>query len=96
MVTDILTECVASILIKDSRFKQLQTDCLPLWNPHHYCTFYRRQFDNVKRVFKVVEDMQGSVVQNIKTNFLLPEELARYVGTATSRRVSVVFYTFHM
>ncbi|PSN54647.1 Acidic fibroblast growth factor intracellular-binding protein [Blattella germanica] len=36
----------------------------------------RRQFDNVKRVFKVVEDMQGSVVQNIKTNFLLPEELA--------------------
>ena len=26
--------------------------------------------------------MQGSVVQNIKTNFLLPEELARYVGTA--------------
>ena len=36
----------------------------------------------MKRVFKVVEDMQGSVVQNIKTNFLLPEELARYVGTA--------------
>lgn len=40
----------------------------------------RRQFDNVKRVFKVVEDMQGSVVQNIKTNFLLPEELARRYG----------------
>jgi hypothetical protein len=43
----------------------------------HSVLFYRRQFDNVKRVFKVVEDMQGSVVQNIKTNFLLPEELAR-------------------
>ncbi|KAJ9595720.1 hypothetical protein L9F63_013083 [Diploptera punctata] len=40
----------------------------------------RRQFDNVKRVFKVVEDMQGSVVQNIKTNFLLPEELAKRYG----------------
>jgi hypothetical protein len=39
--------------------------------------YYRRQFDNVKRVFKVVEDMQGSVVQNIRNNFLLPEELAR-------------------
>jgi hypothetical protein len=39
--------------------------------------------------------MQGSVVQNIKNNFLLPEELARYVGTATGSRVSVVFYTFY-
>jgi hypothetical protein len=47
---------------------------------------YRRQFDNVKRVFKVVDDMQGSVVQNIKNNFLLPEELARSVDKATSHR----------
>lgn len=52
--------------------------------PSVFFFFCRRQFDNVKRVFKVVEDMQGSVVQNIKTNFLLPEELARYVGKATS------------
>ncbi|XP_066999977.1 acidic fibroblast growth factor intracellular-binding protein [Anabrus simplex] len=44
----------------------------------------RRQFDNVKRVFKVVEDLPGSILQNIKTNFLLPDELAR-------RYVAVVF-----
>ncbi|XP_063225809.1 acidic fibroblast growth factor intracellular-binding protein [Bacillus rossius redtenbacheri] len=40
----------------------------------------RRQFDNVKRIFKVVEEMQGSVSQNIRTNFLLSEELARRYG----------------
>lgn len=40
----------------------------------------RRQFDNVKRVFKTVEEMQGSVVQNIKNNFLLPDELAKRYG----------------
>lgn len=41
-------------------------------------TVDRRQFDNVKRVFKTVEEMQGSVVTNIKTLFLLPDDLARY------------------
>nr|CAD7403651.1 unnamed protein product [Timema cristinae] len=40
----------------------------------------RRQFDNVKRVFKVVEEMQGSVVQNIRNNFLLSEDLAKRYG----------------
>lgn len=39
----------------------------------------RRQFDNVKRIFKSVEEMPGNVTNNIRTNFLLPEELARYV-----------------
>lgn len=38
---------------------------------------YRRQFDNVKRIFKVVEDLQGSVIQNIKNLFLLSEDLAK-------------------
>ncbi|XP_011497797.1 PREDICTED: acidic fibroblast growth factor intracellular-binding protein [Ceratosolen solmsi marchali] len=37
----------------------------------------RRQFDNVKRVFKAVEDLPGSLVTNIKQHFLLPEELAK-------------------
>ncbi|KRT79401.1 hypothetical protein AMK59_7736 [Oryctes borbonicus] len=37
----------------------------------------KRQFDNVKRVFKVVEEMPGSMVQNIQKSFFLPEELAK-------------------
>lgn len=37
----------------------------------------RRQFDNVKRVYKTVEDMSGHLAQNIETHFLLPENLAR-------------------
>lgn len=36
----------------------------------------RRQFDNVKRVFKVVEEMMGSLVNNITSHFLLPKHLA--------------------
>uniref|UniRef100_A0A0K8TJS3 Acidic fibroblast growth factor intracellular-binding protein n=1 Tax=Lygus hesperus TaxID=30085 RepID=A0A0K8TJS3_LYGHE len=40
----------------------------------------RRQFDNVKRIFKAVEDLQGSVLQNIRSLFLLPEELAKRYG----------------
>ncbi|XP_029469030.1 acidic fibroblast growth factor intracellular-binding protein isoform X1 [Rhinatrema bivittatum] len=37
----------------------------------------RRQFDNFKRVFKVVEEMKGSLVENIQHNFLLSDRLAR-------------------
>ncbi|XP_022329419.2 acidic fibroblast growth factor intracellular-binding protein-like [Crassostrea virginica] len=37
----------------------------------------RRQFDNLKRVFKTVEEMMGSLVENVKTHYLLSEELAR-------------------
>lgn len=37
----------------------------------------RRQFDNVKKVYKLVEDLRGSLVQNIQTHFLLPEHLAK-------------------
>lgn len=39
----------------------------------------RRQFDNVKRIFKCVEELPGNVTNNIKQNFLLPDELARLV-----------------
>lgn len=39
--------------------------------------FYRRQFDNFKRVFKVVEEMTGVVAENIKNSFHLSDELAR-------------------
>lgn len=37
----------------------------------------RRQFDNVKRVYKTIEDMNGSLIQNISVHFLLPEQLAK-------------------
>lgn len=37
----------------------------------------RRQYDNIKRVYKTVEDLPGSLVINIKQHFLLPEELAK-------------------
>ncbi|CAH0549651.1 unnamed protein product [Brassicogethes aeneus] len=37
----------------------------------------RRQFDNVKRVFKMVEEVPGSLVQNIQNLFYLPEKLAK-------------------
>ncbi|XP_050530621.1 acidic fibroblast growth factor intracellular-binding protein isoform X2 [Daktulosphaira vitifoliae] len=40
----------------------------------------RRQFDNVKRVFKYVEELQGSVIQNISSTFLLSEDLAKKYG----------------
>ncbi|XP_043680962.1 acidic fibroblast growth factor intracellular-binding protein isoform X2 [Vespula pensylvanica] len=39
----------------------------------------RRQYDNVKRVFKVVEDLPGSLVTNIRQHFLLSEDLAKYI-----------------
>lgn len=38
---------------------------------------FRRQFDNVKRIFKIVEEMPGSLVANVQKHFFLPEELAR-------------------
>ncbi|XP_004852419.1 acidic fibroblast growth factor intracellular-binding protein isoform X2 [Heterocephalus glaber] len=37
----------------------------------------RRQFDNFKRVFKVVEEMRGSLVDNIQQHFLLSDRLSR-------------------
>lgn len=40
----------------------------------------RRQFDNVKRIFKSVEELPGNVTNNIKQSFLLPDELARLVS----------------
>ncbi|XP_023650969.1 fibroblast growth factor (acidic) intracellular binding protein a isoform X2 [Paramormyrops kingsleyae] len=37
----------------------------------------RRQFDNFKRVFKVVEELKGPLVENIQQHFLLSDKLAR-------------------
>ena len=37
----------------------------------------RRQFDNIKQVLRVVDDYEGSLVENIKRQFILPESLAR-------------------
>lgn len=39
----------------------------------------RRQYDNVRRVFKTVEDLPGSLAVNVKQHFLLSEDLAKYV-----------------
>lgn len=41
--------------------------------------YFRRQFDNVKRVYKAVEELQGSVIQNICNIFLISEDLAKYL-----------------
>lgn len=35
------------------------------------------QFDNFKRVFKVVEELKGPLVENIRQHFLLSDKLAR-------------------
>ncbi|KAJ8680329.1 hypothetical protein QAD02_016116 [Eretmocerus hayati] len=37
----------------------------------------RRQYDNVRRIFKTVEELPGNLVANIKQHFLLPEDLAK-------------------
>lgn len=37
----------------------------------------RRQFDNVKRVYKQVEEMSGNLVNNIQSQFMLPEKTAQ-------------------
>ncbi|XP_077997432.1 acidic fibroblast growth factor intracellular-binding protein-like [Glandiceps talaboti] len=37
----------------------------------------RRQFDNFKRVFKMVEDMEGPMFKNIRVHFLVSEKLAK-------------------
>lgn len=41
----------------------------------------RRQFDNIKRVLKVVDDLNGSLVENVKRQFLLTDSLSQcYAG----------------
>jgi len=37
----------------------------------------RRQYDNVRRIHKVVEDMHGHIIDNIQNNFLLSAELSK-------------------
>ncbi|OWF46584.1 acidic fibroblast growth factor intracellular-binding protein-like [Mizuhopecten yessoensis] len=37
----------------------------------------RRQFDNLKRVFKTVEDLTGTLVENIQAHYLVSEVLAK-------------------
>uniref|UniRef100_A0A0K2VAH7 Acidic fibroblast growth factor intracellular-binding protein n=1 Tax=Lepeophtheirus salmonis TaxID=72036 RepID=A0A0K2VAH7_LEPSM len=41
----------------------------------------RRQFDNIKRIFKTVEEMSGCYVQNIVLQFNLPRGLAEKYAT---------------
>ena len=48
----------------------------------------KRQFDNVKRVLKVVDDFDGSLVDNVKHQFHLPDELAQ-------RYACLVFMSFN-
>ncbi|ENN72315.1 hypothetical protein YQE_11058, partial [Dendroctonus ponderosae] len=37
----------------------------------------RRQFDNIKRVYKMVEEIPGSIMENIKSSFYVSDDLAR-------------------
>ena len=37
------------------------------------------QFDNLKRIYRTVEDMPGRLADNIKANYVLPTELSEYV-----------------
>ncbi|XP_066257767.1 acidic fibroblast growth factor intracellular-binding protein isoform X1 [Euwallacea similis] len=37
----------------------------------------RRQFDNIKRVYKTVEEIPGSIIENIRKSFYVSEELAK-------------------
>ena len=49
-----------------------------LWS--YSLSFYAHilfQFDNFKRVFKVVEELKGPLVENIRQHFLLSDQLAR-------------------
>ena len=39
----------------------------------------KRQYDNIKNIFKEVEDSTGGLGENIKKNFLLSEKLSKYV-----------------
>lgn len=53
---------------------------------NHRCCL--RQFENCRRVYKVVEDMPGSLVDNISAQFLLPKDLSWAYAT-------VVFLASH-
>lgn len=48
-----------------------------LFDCNYLFIFFRRQFDNIKRVFKVVEEMPGAIVENIKNAFQLSDDLAK-------------------
>ena len=43
---------------------------------------FRRQFDNVRRIYKQVDEMTGNVLDNIRQQFLLPDPLARWVAAS--------------
>lgn len=47
-----------------------------------------RQFDNIKRVFKTVEELPGSLEKNIKSHYILSDELCK-------KYASIVFMANH-
>ena len=49
----------------------------------------RRQFDNVKRVFKTIEEMGGDYVTNIKNQVIFP-------NTSNDHRISIIFLRDNM
>ncbi|XP_028403890.1 acidic fibroblast growth factor intracellular-binding protein B-like isoform X1 [Dendronephthya gigantea] len=48
----------------------------------------KRQYDNIKNIFKAVEDSTGDLVKNIKTEFLLSEKLSKLYAC-------IVFMSYH-
>jgi hypothetical protein len=39
----------------------------------------RRIFDNMRRIMKYLEDVEGDILDTIQREFLLPRDLARYL-----------------
>lgn len=56
--------------------------------------YLQHKFENVKRVFKAVEDAPGSLIDNIESNFLLPLPLAQWVTKLSFDDVSNTWYNF--
>jgi len=63
--------------------------------------FIKFQFDNIKRVFKHVEELKGSLIENIKLAFQLSDDLSRYVilclsfkNTMKNLVIMWLFYVF--
>lgn len=67
----------------------------------HKNIYFRRQFDNIKRVYKMVEEIPGSIVENIKNSFYLSDDLAKQYASIvflasirfeTSKKVNIAIF----
>lgn len=54
----------------------------------------RRQFDNLKRIIRTVEEMKGPIIKNIIENFFLPEKMAEYEFKLDLKKYISNFFLF--